>query len=155
MPATIAPGALPIERDGGILLVPIVAAAQAAGWEAKVVTAGKLVTLCRAEVCVPLRLDQVRHKEISGALYADAKALAKAMGVDFREEHSKGVFSAELATPAAEPAIPAYHAAWGKERGFRKGQTVPDIPLYDLDNKEVRFSKFLGKQYLIYVWASW
>jgi hypothetical protein len=97
----------------------------------------------------------VRHKEISGALYADAKALAAAMGADFREEHGKGIFSAGLATPTAEPAIPAYNAAWGKDRGFRKGQTVPDIPLYGLNGKEVRFSKFLGQQYILYVWASW
>ncbi|MGF1581816.1 MAG: TlpA family protein disulfide reductase [Gemmataceae bacterium] len=50
---------------------------------------------------------------------------------------------------------PAYNAEWGQGRGFRVGQTLPDIPLYDLDGKEVRFSKYLGKQYIVYAWASW
>lgn len=50
---------------------------------------------------------------------------------------------------------PAYNAEWGKGRGFEVGQTLPDIPLYDLNGKEVRFSKFLGKQCIVYAWASW
>ncbi|MEM9283590.1 MAG: hypothetical protein AAGA96_17345 [Verrucomicrobiota bacterium] len=50
---------------------------------------------------------------------------------------------------------PAYHAEWGPDRGFEPGQTVPDIPLIDLDGNEVRFDAFLGKRYIIYGWASW
>ena len=57
---------------------------------------------------------------------------------------------------AAEPAeAPAYNAPWPVDRGFGLGQTVPDIPLIDLEGKEVRFGRFLGKQYVIYCWASW
>lgn len=40
-------------------------------------------------------------------------------------------------------------------RGFEPGQTLPDIALTDLEGKEVRFSDFLGKQYVLYGWASW
>ena len=43
---------------------------------------------------------------------------------------------------------------WPKDRGFNVGQTVPDIPLYDMKGNEVRFSRYLGKQYILYVWAS-
>ncbi|MEM6277855.1 MAG: hypothetical protein AAF733_00150 [Verrucomicrobiota bacterium] len=50
---------------------------------------------------------------------------------------------------------PAYHAEWGPSRGFEPGKTVPDIPLIDLDGKEVRFDRFLGKRYVLYGWASW
>lgn len=42
-----------------------------------------------------------------------------------------------------------------KGRGFKVGETLPDIPLYDMDGKEVCFSKYLGKQYILYCWASW
>ncbi|MEM7599854.1 MAG: hypothetical protein AAF357_00385 [Verrucomicrobiota bacterium] len=50
---------------------------------------------------------------------------------------------------------PAYHAEWGPGRGFNPGQTLPDIPLIDLDGEEVRFDRFLGKRYILYGWASW
>lgn len=40
-------------------------------------------------------------------------------------------------------------------RGFDVGQTLPDISLINLDGEEVRFSDFLGKQYVLYGWASW
>ena len=42
-----------------------------------------------------------------------------------------------------------------KPRGFDIGNTLPDIPLVDLDGVEVRFSEFLGQQYVLYGWASW
>jgi hypothetical protein len=65
-----------------------------------------------------------------------------------------GVFPSALS--AAEPAeVPAYNAPWPKGRGFGVGQTVPDIPLINLKGEEVRFSRFLGKQYIVYCWASW
>ena len=46
-------------------------------------------------------------------------------------------------------------AGFAKERGFETGQTLPDIALVDLEGKEVRFSDFLGKRYVLYGWASW
>ena len=51
--------------------------------------------------------------------------------------------------------VPSYNAEWGEGRGFRPGQTLPDIPLTDMQGREVRFSQFLGKRYIIYCWASW
>ncbi len=44
---------------------------------------------------------------------------------------------------------------WPQGRGFAVGDTIPDIPLVDLEGNEVRFSKFLGKRYVLYCWASW
>ena len=51
--------------------------------------------------------------------------------------------------------LPAYHATWENNRGFQVGQTLPDIPLFDMQGREVRFSNFLGKKYILYCWASW
>lgn len=51
--------------------------------------------------------------------------------------------------------VPGYNDAWGKGRGFREGQTLPDIPLINLKGEEVRLGQFLGKQYVLYGWASW
>lgn len=60
------------------------------------------------------------------------------------------VFSILLATAAL-----ALSPAAADPRGFEPGQTLPDIALTDLEGREVRFSDFLGKQYLLYGWASW
>lgn len=48
-----------------------------------------------------------------------------------------------------------YTQDWPEGRGFDVGKTIPDIPLVDLEGNEVRFSKFLGKRYVLYCWASW
>jgi len=48
-----------------------------------------------------------------------------------------------------------YAQTWPEGRGFDVGKTIPDIPLVDLEGNEVRFSKFLGKRYVLYCWASW
>lgn len=45
--------------------------------------------------------------------------------------------------------------AEAQDRGFEIGQTLPDIPLLNLEGEEVRFSEFLGQQYVLYGWASW
>ncbi len=54
-----------------------------------------------------------------------------------------------------EVAAGSYNKPWGENRGFAVGQTLPDIPLIDLDGNEVRFSAFLGKRYVLFCWASW
>lgn len=159
-PASVAAPAkttsLPIVTDGNASLVSVTEFAKALGWEAKEVTPGKLVTLCKGDLCVPLQLQEIKHKKVNGKLHADATALAKALKASFKREGNRAVFSPNATdTTDGSSSVPAYNAAWGKGRGFRKGQTVPDIPLYDLDGKEVRFSAFLGKQYLIYIWSSW
>ncbi len=48
-----------------------------------------------------------------------------------------------------------YTADWPSGRGFEVGDTVPDIPLVDMNGDEIRFSNFLGKRYVLYCWASW
>ena len=44
---------------------------------------------------------------------------------------------------------------WPEGRGFEVGQTLPDIPLINMEGDEVRFDQFLGKRYIVYCWASW
>ncbi len=144
------------ERDGETLLLPVNDVAQAMGWEVKVVSAGKLLAFCRDDICIPIQLETVKQRMLPGGLYVDARALSRPLGLMVVEEG--GAVSIRKAAANVNDdvsGIPAYNAAWGPNRGFRKGQTVPDIPLFDLQGKEVRFSKFLGKQYIIYVWASW
>jgi hypothetical protein len=146
-------------RQGSKLLLHAGEAARAFGWEAKVVTPGKLLTLCRegeGGLCIPLLLKKAVNRTIDKELFVEAAALGRALRFRIDEGGGKVVLIPAKNTPADENAdLPAYNAAWGKGRGFRTGQTLPDIPLYDLNNKEVRFSKFLGQQYIIYCWASW
>lgn len=69
-----------------------------------------------------------------------------------------GLIVAVLATfvSAQDAAKPFdYGQAWPEGRGFKVGDTVPDIPLTDMDGKEVRLSEYLGKRYVLYCWASW
>lgn len=147
-------GTFEAQRDGDALLVNAKDAAQALGYEAKLVSDGELLTLCRETVCIPLRLSLTKHAVVEGRLHVDAAALAKAMHAAFKADGTKVTF-----TPGAgnaegdEPA--AYNAAWGTGRGFAKGETLPDLPFYDLEGNEARFGQFLGKRYVIYVWASW
>ena len=139
--------------DGRVLL-DADAAAKAFGWTWKVVTPNLLGTFCRDTGCIPLRLANLKTKTTDGRLFIDATAIGAALG--FRIKRKNGEL---LLSPAkdkgADGDLPAYNAAWGKGRGFRVGQTLPDIPLTDLNGDEVRFSKFLGKRYIIYCWASW
>lgn len=140
------------------LLLHVDDVAGAFGWVAKVVTPGKLLTICREEkggICVPLQLDSLTSKSADDGLYVEAKALARALRFDVAERN--GTLRLEPRQQADDNAVdlPAYNAAWGEGRGFRVGQTLPDIPLYDMQGREVRFSRYLGKQYILYCWASW
>ncbi len=153
---TLKPAVVKSIHSGKHLLVSVDEAAKAFGWEGKVVTPGKLLTLCRGTICIPLRLDQVKHEKKAGRLYVEAQALASALGTSVEETGKPGEALLKPTKAAGEETSPpAYHADFGPGRGFQKGQTVPDIPLYDLNGKEVRFSDFLGKRYLLYIWASW
>ena len=65
-------------------------------------------------------------------------------------------FRRGLDETARKPAdTSGFNVDWGPGRGFRTGDTLPDIPLIDLQGNEVRFSRFLGKRYILYCWASW
>jgi hypothetical protein len=141
------------------LLVNVEETAAALGWEAKVVRPGKLLTLCRGGddgVCIPIRLESVTFSATPEGLFVDAAIVERALQIRFKDDHSPLVVIEPVASEEVDrDEIPAYNADWGPGRGFRVGQTVPDIPLIDLDGREVRFSEFLGKRYIIYCWASW
>lgn len=140
-------------------LVNVDETAKALGWEAKVVLPGKLLTLCRGGDdghCIPIRLAGVAFKETAEGMYLEATIVERALQIQFSDEKSGSVAVESAAAPAfGEDEIPAYNANWGPGRGFRVGQTLPDIPLIDLEGREVRFSEYLGKRYIIYCWASW
>ncbi len=140
------------------LLLHVNDAAKAVGWEVKIITPGKLLTLCRkgpAGVCVPLRLDKLRFTGMGKDLFVEAAALEKALSLSTVKSGDGYRLQPVKSTTSPESEIPAYNAAWGPGRGFREGQTLPDIPLYDMQGNEVRFSKYLGKQYILYCWSSW
>lgn len=163
-------------RDDSVML-DFAAAARAFDWEPKVPLPGQLATVChtgKAAYCVPVRLVEGKFRDTPRGLFVEADTLGQALGFTVAEKDggllltARPVVRAEAAAeaaeraPSAEPegsgmdaALPAYNAAWGEGRGFRVGQTLPDIPLYDLEGNEVRFSRFLGKQAIIYCWASW
>ena len=128
------------------------------GWQAKIVTPGKLLALCRdgrEEVCVPIRLDDVETVDGQEGLFVEATRLARAMGLEVRVDDYQVSLIPSTASGRAVTDVPAYHAPWREGRGFQVGQTLPDIPLFDMQGQEVRFSAFLGKQYILYCWASW
>ena len=151
--------AVHVKRAGSKLLVHLDETAAALGWTAKTVVPQKMIALCRDGkngLCVPLRLEGVATLAGPDGLYVDAAALAPALSFSVGQRGGTVVLR-PLATggPAGLPAPTAYNRAWGKGRGFDVGQTVPDIPLYDMTGRERRLSDFLGKQYIIYCWASW
>jgi|GEM_PF-3043864 len=133
-------------------------AAAAFGWELKVIQKGKLLSFCRggqSELCIPVQLTKTNFFVKNGKHYLDALVLGKALSFVSVNKEGKLFLRKGRANATQEENLPAYNAKWGKGRGFRRGQTLPDIPLYDLHGKEVRFSKYLGKQCIIYCWASW
>ncbi|MCK6473559.1 MAG: hypothetical protein L6R28_17680 [Planctomycetes bacterium] len=71
-------GTFEAQRDGDALLVNAKDAAKSIGYEAKLVSDGELLTLCRGTVCIPLRLSLTKHAVVEGRLHVDAAALAKA-----------------------------------------------------------------------------
>ena len=127
-------------------------------WEVKVVSDGKLITFCRERaggVCIPLQLNKIMTRKTKRGLFIDAEVLARTLRFEIELKGERITLRKRSAPNSEVSAAPAYNAAWGKGRGFRPGQTLPDIPLYDMAGKEVRFSQYLGKQYVIYCWASW
>ncbi|MEX0717520.1 MAG: hypothetical protein WD066_13085 [Planctomycetaceae bacterium] len=165
-------------RGDDTVLLDFSAAARAFDWEPKVPLPGKLATVCRtgkAEYCVPVRLVEGKFRDTPGGLFVEADLLGKALGFTVEaqdggllltarpvardegaaDDAAERAPSADPESRATDAAPPAYNAAWGEGRGFQVGQTLPDIPLYDLEGNEVRFSRFLGKQAIVYCWASW
>lgn len=132
--------------------------AEATGFEFKAVSKS-LVTFCRGDdnaFCTPVRLTATNHRVLGGKLMISAKELGKALRYSVTEASGRIVVQKNTDRPDDDSLRTAgYISDWGKGRGFEIGETLPDIPLVDLDGAEVRFSRFLGKRYILYVWASW
>ena len=147
-----------IERDAGELFVAGEELANALGWEFKVVRPDALLTFCRLGAegyCIPVRL-QPGDTRGQKPTFARVALLERALRLRFVDRY--GVVSIRsLKDSDADHQVEgaAYNAAWGAKRGFGVGQTLPDIPLVDLQGREVRFAQFLGKRYILYCWASW
>ncbi|MCH7687476.1 MAG: hypothetical protein IH899_12470 [Planctomycetes bacterium] len=153
-----------LKRHDSRLFLNAEETAKAFGWIAKVVKLPKqegengLLTLCRDEqggLCIPIRLGKVKFLNDSDSLFVEATALAKALRFEAVDKDGKVTLRLLAKRDSSDLDIPAYNADWGQGRGFQAGQTLPDIPLYDLNGRETRFSQFLGKQYILYCWASW
>lgn len=145
-------------RSDGRLLLNVSDLAAALGQEAKAVSNGQLLTFCRTGdegLCIPIPLRNVPATGKGDSLFVDASVLARALRLEVDNQKTRVVLRPATGKRDDETDIPAFNAAWGEGRGFRPGQTLPDIPLMDMDGREVRFSQFLGKRYIIYCWASW
>lgn len=147
-------GTIPFHKLDDRILFDVVAAAKIFGWKWELTTPNKFGKFCRDVGCIPLRLTKAKTKTIERRLFVDAEAIGAALRFHITRRGGE-ILVTPMKSKADQEDLPAYNAAWGKGRGFRVGQTVPDIPLTDLNGNEVRFSKFLGKRYIIYCWASW
>lgn len=154
------PDAIRFTRDQDVLFLNAGDLALALRWELKIVDPGRLVTFCREQaggVCIPVRLVADNHRRDGDQLLLTADVVREALR--FRVVEAAGRITV-LPSPASTDggsriAIPAFNSAWGSGRGFGRGDTLPDIPLLDMAGKEVRFSQFLGRRYILYCWASW
>lgn len=137
---------------GDAVLVNVEEAGKQFGWEPKL--EGDILVLCRDQLCVPLDLESVTHRKNGDDWFVDADTLGKVMGFTARvTDQELRLTALEASSNTAEDAT--YHSSWPEGRGFEPGETLPDIPLIDLEGNEVRFGDFLGKRYVIYGWASW
>jgi len=145
-------------RDQSTLLLDAYGTADTFGWQARMQIQDQLLVFCREEpegLCVPLRLDRTLHRKSGAVLFVDANVLAHALRFTVVDERHSDSLIPNARHEAIDADLPAYNAEWGAGRGFHVGDTLPNIPLYNMDGQEVRFSQFLGKQYILYCWASW
>ncbi len=147
-----------VMKSDSQLLLHVSDTAKAFGWEAKIVVPGKLITICsegEGGVCIPLRLKKLKSSGTGEELYVEAAALEKALSFRAVETDGKILLKREMPSRMPRTRFPPTTPLGGKGRGFHEGETLPDIPLYDMEGNEVRFSQFLGQQYILYCWASW
>lgn len=146
-------------RDDDRLFLHAADLATALDYELKVVQAGKLITFCRDRdegFCIPMRLTEKMYRGRGNELMLAADVVGTALRFQAAEVGGKITVKQLAGTPAdAKTETRGYNADWGPGRGFRKGDTLPDIPLVDMNGDEVRFSAYLGKRYILYCWASW
>jgi len=147
-------------RQEQTLFLSCAGAAAVLDVEFKIVHPQRLVTFCQGGeggLCIPVRLTPDNHRQVGKDLMVAADVLERALRCRVGDKGETVTITrlslAEIGSLKNES--PAYNAAWGTGRGFRKGETLPDIPLVDLQGNEVRFSQFLGKRYILYCWASW
>ena len=152
--------AIRFSRDNDVLFLNAGDLAKALDWEFKIVDPRQLVTFCRDQeggVCIPIRLAADNHRHAGEELLIAADAVRQALR--FRVVEAAGrITVAPTTTPTdsdSQAAVAAFNSEWGRGRGFGQRDTLPDIPLVDMAGKEVRFSQFLGKRYILYCWASW
>jgi len=147
-------------RDKDVLFLNATDLAKSLDFELKVVDPRRLVTFCREQdggYCIPIQLNEDNHRRSGEQLLIAAHAVRAALRFQVIETAERITIAPRAEQPADDPqnVTPAYNAQWGEGRGFHRGDTLPDIPLVDMDGKEVRFSQFLGKRYILYCWASW
>lgn len=150
--------AVRIRRQEGQLLLNVADLAAALEQEWKVVSGGRLLTFCRTgedALCIPVPLRDAVSWGKGDSLFVEASPLARALRLEIDARKSDIVIRPRSGNRDKKYEVSAFNADWGAGRGFRSGQTLPDIPLMDMDGREVRFSHFLGKRYIIYCWASW
>jgi hypothetical protein len=146
-------------RKDGVLFLDAHDVATALNLQFKVQQPGRLVTFCRQDdpsYCIPVRLSAENHHLRGSDVLLEAQRLGAALQFELETRGDQILVTrlSDAATPA-ETGAAGYNAHWGPGRGFRAGDTLPDIPLVDLEDNEVRFSQFLGQRYILYCWASW
>ena len=162
MLSSLAAAQIRVQKKEGQQYINVVDLAASRKMEAKLVSRA-LLTICSnpddGEICIPIRLTNDNHifepsdsSEVE-SLFLSRESISRALQIDVKTAGGSVVLqqTKQLVTDAP----PAWNAAWGKGRGFGIGQTVPDIPLTNMEGEEVRLSQFLGKRYILYCWASW
>ncbi len=147
------------QRDRDVLFLNAADVASLLKLKLEIVRPGQLLTFCRegdGGICIPIRLTADNHRGTGKNLQLTDAVVRSSLQAEAVEE-AGSIRINPLQPPAVSDAgaAPGYNAAWGTGRGFRQGDTLPDIPIVDMDGNEVRFSEFLGKRYILYCWASW
>lgn len=126
--------------------------------EFKVVAPGALATFCSAgedALCIPVRLNESNHRTADDDVFllqAEAKSV---LSLEISVKDGKAQVTRASSDSTSTTTTGGFNSPWPEGRGFDVGQTVPDIPLVDMNGDEVRFSSYLGKRYILYCWASW
>jgi hypothetical protein len=146
-------------RAGDVLFLNAVDVATSLQLKLEIVRPGQLLTYCREGddgICIPIRLTADNHRGEGTNLHLTAAAVRSSLSAEVvAGDGTVKIKPSDYSADSDANDIPAYNADWGPGRGFRQGDTVPDLPFVDLDGNEVRFSQFLGKRYILYCWASW
>jgi len=100
---------------------------EALGGKVDIEQDGRLVVVCVADRCVPLRAPD-DAEVLKGKPWARVEKLMQAIGV------------------AEAPATNV---------GLRPGDMAPDFTLESLDGEQVSLSDYRGEKVLVFAWASW